>query len=122
MRWAYLAGIVVIAATFIADTWLPVDYQLGADLSLIAVAALTTIFVFLYGVRSNWRGNRIGKTLFAKSIVLPFVLWQIVLSVWWDADYPFRNQIRFMIYLLGAVAYITMLVTLWKEQQRDRDP
>jgi hypothetical protein len=48
------------------------------------------------------------------------VLDQIALSLWWDLDYPFRQQIRFAIYTLGAVAYLPMLVSLLREQSRDR--
>ena len=121
MRWAYIGGILLIAATFIADIWAPVDYRVAANVSLIYVAVLTTVFVVRYGVWSNWRANHIGRTLLAKSIVLPVVLWQIVLSVWWDTEFPFRQQIRFVIYSLGAVAYATMVVMLWREQNQDRD-
>ena len=121
MRWAYISGIAIIALTFTADIWLPIDYRIAANVSLIYVASFTTFFVLLYGIRSNWRSNPIGRTLFAKSVVLPFVLWQIVLSVWWDTDFPYRQQIRFAIYSLGAVAYATMLVMLWREQKRDRE-
>lgn len=120
MRWAYLGGLMVILATLVSDIWLPINYRVIANTALVAIAALTTAFVLLYGLRSNWRRNRIGRTLFAKSVVLPFVLWQSVLSVWWDMDYPFRQQIRFTIFVLGAIAYATMLVSLWREQQRDR--
>ncbi|MGQ9348971.1 putative phage holin [Mycolicibacterium gilvum] len=107
-------------ATFIADIWAPIDYRVAANVSLIYVAALTTIFVLLYGIRSNWRANQVGRTLFAKSVVLPFVLWQIVLATWWDTDFPYRQQVQFIIYSLGAVAYVTMTVLLWREQQSDR--
>ena len=71
MRWAYVGGIALLGCTFVADIWLPVDYRVAANVSLIYVAALTTIFILLYGLRSNWRANHIGRTLFAKSIVLP---------------------------------------------------
>lgn len=120
MRWAYIGGILLVAATFAADIWVPIDYRVAANVSLIYVAVLTTIFILLYGIRSKWRTNHIGRTLFAKSIVLPFVLWQIVIATWWDTDFPFRQQIRFVIYSLGAVAYLTMVVMLAREQKRDR--
>lgn len=121
MRWAYVGGIAMIAATIISDMWLSIDYRIAANVSLVFVAILTTVFALLYGFRSNWRANRIGRTLLAKSVVLPLVLWQIVLSVWWDANFPFRQQIRFIIYGLGAVAFATMVVSLVREQQRDRE-
>lgn len=121
MRGAYLGGIALIVATMISDVWLSIDYRIAANVALILVAILTTMFALLYGFRSNWRANRIGRTLLAKSVVLPFVLWQIVLTVWWDTNFPFRQQIRFTIYGLGAVAFATMVVSLVREQRRDRE-
>lgn len=121
MRGAYLGGIALIVATMISDVWLSIDYRIAANVALVLVAILTTMFALLYGFRSNWRANRIGRTLLAKSVVLPFVLWQIVLTVWWDTNFPFRQQIRFTIYGLGAVAFATMVVSLVREQRRDRE-
>ena len=120
MRWVYAAGAAVIATVMVADIWLPVDYRLAANISLICAAVLTTTFAFLYGLRSNWRANMVGKIWMAKSVILPVMLWQIVISTWWDTDYPFRQPIRYVIYTLGALAFITMLIALWREQQRDR--
>lgn len=120
MRWVYFVGVAAIVGTFLADAWFWIDYRIGANVSLIYMAVLVTAFTVLYGVRSRWRGNRIGKVFFTKSVVLAFVLWQIVLATW-DTEFPWRQQLRFVIYTLGAIGYIPMLVTLWREQQRDRE-
>ncbi|SHU17881.1 Uncharacterised protein [Mycobacteroides abscessus subsp. abscessus] len=53
-------------------------------------------------------------------MALALVLWQIVLASWWDTEFPLRQQIRYLIYTLGAIVYIPMLISLWSEQQRDR--
>ncbi|MFV8169804.1 hypothetical protein [Mycolicibacterium peregrinum] len=120
MRWVYLAGLLTIVGIFVSDVWFTIDYRLGANISLVLAAAFVTAFTVLYGVRSLWRSNRIGKIFFTKSVVLAAVLWQIVLASWWDTDYPGRQQIRYVIYTLGAIVYIPMLWSLWCEQQRDR--
>lgn len=120
MRWVYAAGVATIAGVFVSDVWFSIDYRLGANLSLIFEAVLVTTFTVLYAARSLWRSNRIGKIFFTKSVVLAAVLWQIVASQWWDDDYPLRQQIRYIIYTLGALVYIPMLISLWREQQRDR--
>lgn len=120
MRWIYLAGMVGVAATIISDIWVDMDYELAANVSLIYIAILTVAFAALYGCRSKWWTNRIGKVYLAKSVILALVLVQAVLSVWWQDDYPGRQVIRFVIYSLGAVVYVPMLVSLWREQQRDR--
>lgn len=122
MRWIYAAGAAGVAGTIISDIWLDVDYGLAADISLIYIAILTVVFAALYALRSRWWSNRIGKVYLAKSLILALVLVQAVMSIWWEDDYPGRQVIRFIIYSLGAVAYVPMLVSLWREQQRDRRP
>lgn len=116
----YLTGAVLIVATFLADLWLHIDYRVAANSSLAILAGLVTIFTALYGWRSSWRANTIGKVFLAKGIAFSLVLWQIVVAVWWDADYPGRQHLRFIIYSLGAIAYAAMVVTLWVEQRNDK--
>ncbi|MBU8833582.1 putative phage holin [Mycolicibacterium goodii] len=120
MRWVYAAGLAAIAATFAADIWLPVDYRIAANTTIPVLAALVIVFATLYGLRSKWWSNRVGPIMLVKSVLLALVLVQISVSQWWDTDYPFRHQIRFTIYSLGAIAYIAMNVELWREQQHDR--
>lgn len=120
MLWVCVVGFLGISGAFVADIWFTVDYQFAADVSLIWAALFTTAFVFLYGLRSNWRSNHIGRIFLGKGVLLSIMLWQIVLASWWDAEYPYRQPIRFAIYSLGALAYLAMVVSLWREQQRDR--
>ncbi|MHC9292054.1 putative phage holin [Mycobacterium sp. LTG2003] len=120
MRWAYGLAVACIVAFLLADVWFEIDYQFWADVSLLAVAVLVLIFTAQYLGRSRWWTNRIGKVYLTKSVVLSLVLVQIAVALWWDTDYPFRQHIRFAIYALCAVAYVPMIATLWREQQRDR--
>lgn len=120
MRWVYVTGLLIIVGVFVSDVWFAIDHRLGANLSLIFAASFVTAFTLLYGFRSRPGSNRIGKVFLVKSVVLALVLWQIVLASWWDAEFPLRQQIRYTIYTLGAIVYIPMLISLWREQQRDR--
>lgn len=120
MHRVYGAGVGIIVATFLADVWFAVDYWRAAAWSLTFGAVFITVFTVLYGFRSNWWSNRIGKIFFAKSILLTVTMWQIVATTWIGQDYLYRNQIRFVIYAVFALAYITMDIALWREQQRDR--
>lgn len=120
MRWVYLTGLAMVIGTLIADIWVHIDYRVAANVSLIYIAVLSTAFAILYGVRSKWRTNRIGKVFLVKSALLSAVLIQAAVAVWISTEYPNRHIFRFIIYSAGAVAYIPMLVTLWREQQRDR--
>ena len=121
MRWFYLVAGLLMAGTLAADVWVDfIDYRVAANVSLVYIAVAVTGFALLYGIRSNWVANRIGRAFLTKSVVFSVVLWQIVVATWIDVDYPFRQHIRFVIYSFGALAYVHMVVMLWREQQRDR--
>lgn len=120
MRGVYSAAAVLICGLLGADVWFDIDYRRWADIALLVVAAGTTVFALLYGLRSKWWTNRIGKVYLVKSLFIAAVFVQIVAGTWWSADFPGLQHLRFTIYSLGAVAYMPMLITLWREQQRDR--
>lgn len=94
----------------------------AADIALTIMACTVLAFTLLYGLRSAWHTNRIGKVFLTKSAILSLVLIQVVVSVWTNSDYPFREIIRLIIYSSGVIAFIAMIRTLWQEQQRDREP
>lgn len=120
MQWLYVFGLLVISGVLVWDIWFVVDYEHAANISLICFAAITTVFVLLYGLRSKWWTNEVGKVFFAKAVILPLVLWQVTASVWTTSDYPGREQIRFIIYTLAPIAYVVMVAVLWRQQRRDR--
>lgn len=120
MRRAYGLAVALIVAVLFMDVWFEPDYEFWANVALIVVAVLVVVFAGLYGARSKWWTNRIGKIYLAKSLVLSLVLVQIAVGVWWPGEYPGRQHVRFAIYTLGAVVYLPMIVSLWREQNRDR--
>ena len=120
MRWLYTLAAALLGIALVADVWLEPNYRLAANISLIVMTVLVTTFTVLYLARSRWWANDIGKTYLAKSVVLALVLAQGTLAVWWATDFPGRDHVRFAIYALGAVAYVPMLITLWREQSNDR--
>ncbi|AEK07793.1 hypothetical protein FDI59_gp042 [Mycobacterium phage Yoshi] len=120
MRGFYAAGVAAVLLVFLLDEWLDIDYGLAAKWSLTVFAGLLLVFVFLYGLRSRWRSNRIGRVFFTKSVFVALVVCQGCVSAWGGADYPYRDVIRFVIYASGVIAYAPMIITLWCEQRRDR--
>ena len=120
MLFLYIAGGLSILGLFVWDVWFHVNYELVANISLTVFAATTTVFVLLYGLRSRWWTNVVGRVFFTKAVILPLVLWQIVLSVWFNSHYPGREQVRFVIYTMAPVAYVVMVAVLWREQRGDR--
>lgn len=93
---------------------------LAANIALLALAGLVTMFTLIYLIRSPWRKNHVGKIYATKSLFLSAVLIQIAWSVWYSTDYFGRQQIRFAIYAVGALVYLPMIWSLVREQQRDR--
>lgn len=117
-RLGLIAGIVLAAVTVVADMWWDVDYELAANIALVACVVMVNAFTLLYSVRSPWWTHRLGRVYWAKCVVLVLVLDQIVLAVWWDLDYPGRQIVRFVIYSAGAIVYVPMTVSLVREQSR----
>ena len=121
MRWLYMLAVTMLAAALAVDIWFDPNYRLAANIALVCMTVLVAAFTVLYLVRSRWWANEIGKIYLAKSVVLALVLAQGTLAVWWAADFPGREHIRFAIYALGGVAYVPMLITLWQKQTADRE-
>ncbi|EOM78085.1 hypothetical protein DW322_11355 [Rhodococcus rhodnii] len=90
------------------------------DVMLLLLAVAATVFALLYLCRSPFWRNRIGKIYGAKTGIMAFVLLQNTLAVWWSQEYPGRHVIRLIIYTLGFLAFIPMIVSLWRMQQEDR--
>ena len=120
MRWLYMLAVALLGAALVVDIWYDPNYRLAANVALIVMTVLVATFTLLYLLRSRWWVNEIGKVYLAKSVVLALVLAQGTLAVWWAADFPGRDHVRFAIYALGAVAYAPMIITLGRRQQADR--
>ena len=120
MRWVYSAAALAIAAVLIAGIFVDIDFRIWANTALIAISVLVTIFTGLYAFRSKWWANVIGEIYLRKSIIICAVLQQITAANWIDDDFLGRQSLRFVIFAAGAVVYVPMIVSLWREQQRDR--
>lgn len=120
LAWVNIMVVISIAGTVISDLWFNPNYRTLANIMLLSMACLVVTFTMLYILRSRWSSNKIGLIYAVKCGALSMVLVQATVASWWDLEYPFRQQIRFMIYAIGALVYIPMIVSLVREQQRDR--
>lgn len=120
LAWVNIMAIAGIVGTVISDVWFDINYRTAANFALLIMATLVVSFTLLYVLRSRWSTNKIGLIYAVKCGALSLVLVQATVASWWDLEYPFRQQIRFMIYAVGALVYIPMIVSLFREQQRDR--
>lgn len=99
------------------------DYSLMdtvAAFSILLLSVLTAAFTLLYFFRSPWWFNIIGKIYLFKSALISLVLLQGSVSIFWSMEYPGRVWVRTVIYALGSIAYVPMIIALWREQSRDR--
>ncbi|MCG7593722.1 hypothetical protein [Mycobacterium sp. PSTR-4-N] len=120
LAWVNIMVIIAIAVTVLSDVWFDPNYRTLANIALLTMAILVVFFTTLYIFRSRWSSNKIGLIYAVKCGALSLVLSQATVASWWDQEYPFRQQIRFAIYAVGALVYIPMIVSLAREQQRDR--
>ncbi|MCK0174819.1 hypothetical protein [Mycolicibacterium sp. F2034L] len=112
--------VVAIAITVLSDVWFNPNYRTLANVALLTMTVLVVFFTLLYVLRSRWNSNKIGLIYAVKCGALSLVLVQATVASWWDLEYPFRQQIRFAIYAIGALVYLPMIISLFREQNRDR--
>lgn len=120
MVWVNIMVVVGIVGTVISDRWFDPNYRFAANIALLTMATLVVAFTILYVTRSRWSSNKIGLIYAVKCGALSMVLVQATVASWWNLDYPGRQQIRFMIYAIGALVYVPMILSLLHEQKRDR--
>lgn len=91
-----------------------------ANVSLTFMAAFTAVFALVYGLRSAWHKNSIGKIFFVNKVVFSIVMIQLTISVWISRDYPGHDWARLFIYGGGALVSAAMLAALVHKQMVDR--
>lgn len=89
--------------------------DVGNALLLLSVIPLT-LFVVLYVTRSRWRTLLAGRSLLYLSVALDAVLVQAAASVFLGLNYPFREEIRLVLYGSVLLAFLRMLQTLLRVQ------
>lgn len=92
-------------------------YAALMTLILIATAASVT-FTLLFGIRSPWYRNRVGKMQFTKSVCLSATLVLTVVNRL--ATYPGQVIISFAVLTALCVALWIQVVVLLKEQKEAR--
>lgn len=121
VRTMYAIGTTAVAAALAVGAGAGVGtghWAVAADGCLAVMAVLAAAWAMLYGVGSAWQSSSLGRAVLAQAIIMAAVLAQGAVSQWVSTDYPGRHEIRFTMYALGAVAYATMLRSLWREQRR----
>jgi hypothetical protein len=76
------------------------------DWALVSAVPALALFVFFYGIRSNWRVHRIGRALFWMTVSLLVVCGLFVLTLSFG-DWPLKPYVR-----VGAYGFVSF--TIWR--------
>ena len=95
------------------------DLDIG-DWLCFLTTILATVYVVLYGTRSRWTQNRVGRTHFFQSSTIAVFLIQISITLLTESSYVGRDIVRPIAYGAGAVGYFALIIMLLIMQQRDR--
>lgn len=90
-----------------------IDWSIMAPFLVSAVASFS--FTLLYGFRSNWRSNPIGRMQFVKSCSIASILLLFVINTF-APEYWGREAIRHIVYWVLACSFCWQVYTLVKVQ------
>lgn len=90
------------------------------DWLLVALTVAMCVFTLIYGFRSRWWTNVVGRIFFPEKVVMCLVLTQVSLSAVTGSNYLGRDWVRLTLYGLGALSLVGMTVVLVWIQQRER--
>lgn len=82
------------------------------------IAVLSWLFVILYGVRSDWRSTQPGRAIMYAMASLALFTSQVTVTVWMT-DYPFRSEVRGVLYTFLALMLLNLVVTLLLSQRKE---
>jgi hypothetical protein len=111
-RWLVLP---VVAALMLA-LWSQVGQVVYVQIMTATSAAACWVFVALYGARSPWRRNQVGRSIMWLALSLALILTLISTSFLFGA-YPGRDLVRNLIYSSLPVALVQFTRVLVRVQQ-----
>jgi hypothetical protein len=80
------------------------------------------LFALSYGFFFNWRKNPSGRALFWFIVSLDSVLAVVFLARFLGPTYHFRYQLTAAVYSAVTVTVFRLVVTLWKNWQKNPEP
>lgn len=103
--------VVVLNAAF---PWM--DDRTWGNLSLWVMTGQLVVFSTLYGLRSNWHLNEVGRMFLWHTTISSGVMFQVAMSAATASDYPYREYVRPVVYALGMCSWAAMTVMLMRYQ------
>ncbi|WP_164911863.1 hypothetical protein [Mycobacteroides franklinii] len=95
-----------------------VSAESAGDILLLGAAGASWAFTLLYLARSPWWARHVGRMLVAFTLALSLVLTQNAVGTWWGENYPYRGEIRDVLYAALGVTLIRLTLALRRLQSR----
>lgn len=122
-RWLTVTRRIVAVVGTVAVVWLlgikDLPENLLGNIMTPGIAVLAWVFVILYGVRSNWKATQPGRALMYAMSSLAVYSSQVTVSVWTDSSYPFRSEIRALLYWVLVGTLMNLIVVLLLSQRKE---
>ena len=122
-RWLTVTRRIVAVVGTVAVVWLlgikDLPENLLGNIMTPGIAVLAWVFVILYGVRSNWKATQPGRSLMYAMSSLAVYSSQVTVSVWTDSSYPFRSEIRALLYWVLVGTLMNLIVVLLLSQRKE---
>ncbi|MDO3335177.1 putative phage holin [Mycobacteroides abscessus] len=96
--------------------WVPTET--AGDILLLVATGASWAFTLLYLARSPWWARHVGRMLVAFTLAMSLVLTQNSVGTWWGDEYPYRGEIRDVLYAALAVTLIRLTLALVRLQNR----
>jgi hypothetical protein len=113
------ANLVVLTVAFLINVTLLVTLPIhvAVDVLIVTVAVKSTLLTLIYGFSAGWRFGPLGKSVILLVSSIACVTIQGSVSIFTDASYAGRDQIRGVLWTYVALAMLWLLLTIWREQR-----
>jgi hypothetical protein len=89
----------------------------AVNVLIVTVAVKSTLLTLMYGFTAGWRFGPLGKSVILLVSSIAAVTLQGSVSIFTDAEYPGRDQIRAVLWTYVAASMLWLLLTIYREQQ-----
>lgn len=118
-NWRHRAVMALAATAGIVASIVIDDRKTAALVFLGAVFVFGAYFIVSYGFWSNWRATIVGRAMFwLATSFFSLVAWLMI--GWVAPGFPFRDDIRELLYLFFALMFLQMDLTLRSVQKAGR--
>lgn len=111
-------AVVVIAVVSVLLVLPGINHTAIGNVMATAIALAAWSFAALYVSRSNWRSTVAGRALLYMMAAFASFATQVTVSAWTGSTYPFRDEIRGVLYTVLALTVANMVWTLYRIQAR----